>query len=120
MPSSPKNPFDQSDQQGSPNMTVKPVVPPYDGGQFARDSMTPEEIGVSRDEYWNEIPQDRPSHANTTPEHSNPSYVGRQFDTIVTQPTGSGYGAMVPDKGQSPSRETTNVNIHSADRGQDS
>jgi hypothetical protein len=117
MPSTPKNPLDGSAQDGAPNRTIAPRVPPYDGGQFARDSMTPEEIGVRRDQYWNEIPMDRPSHDNTTPEHSNPLYVGRQFDTLVTSPTGGGYGVMVEDKGQTPSKTSVNVNIHRADRG---
>lgn len=87
------------------------------GRQFASDSMTPEAISVSRDKYKNEIPSDRPSHDDTTPGHSNPLYVGRQFDTQVTEE--SGYGTSVADKGQSPSREMADVNVHSADRGKD-
>jgi hypothetical protein len=49
------------------------------GRQFANDSMTPEPISVSRDKYKDEIPSDRTNHENSTPEHSNPSYTGRQF-----------------------------------------
>ena len=80
MASTPKNPFDGGGSiQGEPNKTIAPRVPAYDGGQFARDSMTPEEIQVSYDRYNDEIPSDRTSHGNATPEHSNPSYTGRQF-----------------------------------------
>ena len=49
------------------------------GRQFANDSMTPEPISVSRDKYQDEIPSDRTNHGNATPEHSNPTYTGRQF-----------------------------------------
>ena len=49
------------------------------GRQFANDSMTPEPISVSRDKYQDEIPSDRTNHTNATPEHSNPTYTGRQF-----------------------------------------
>lgn len=87
------------------------------GRQFANDSMTPEPIDVSRDKFKNEIPSDRPCHDDTTPGHSNESYVGRQFDTQVKE--GTGYGVSVAGKGQSPSRETADVNVHSADRGKD-
>lgn len=131
MPSTPKNPLDMPDQAGPGNRTLKPVVPPYSGGQFARDFATPEEIDINRDTYWNEIPEDRPYHGNSTPSCDSPgsytatlqggrnhvNYAGRQYDTIVDSPTGTGYGVSVEDKGQTPSRETVSINPNSADRG---
>lgn len=87
------------------------------GRQFANDAATPDPISVSRDGHKNEIPSDRPYHDDTTPGHSNSLYVGRQFDTIVKE--GTGYGVSVTDKGQSPSREVTSVDVHGADRGKD-
>lgn len=133
MPSTPKNPLDQSDRAGPSHRTLKPVVPPYDGGQFARDFATPSEIDITRDSYWNEIPTDRPYHANTTPSSESPgsytatlqggrnhvNYAGRQYDTIVESPTGTEYGVSVTDQGQTPSRESVSINPNSADRGQE-
>ena len=119
MPSTPKNPFDGGGSiQGQPNMTIKPKEPAYDGGQYARDVATPEEIMVSHDKYWNEMPSDRTSHMNTTPEHSNPTYVGRQYDTQVTAPDELQYGVMI--RTPMVSKEVTTVNPHSADRGRES
>lgn len=133
MPSTPKNPFDCADQAGPSNRTLKPDVPPYSGGQFARDSMTPEEIGINRDSYWNEIPSDRPYHTNTTPSSDSPgnytaslqggrghvNYGGRQYETIVESPTAMDYGVSVADRGKTPSRETVSINPNSADRGRE-
>ena len=95
---------------------------------------TPPEISITRDQYWNEIPSDRPYHINTTPECESPgtytadleggrdkvNYGGRQYDTIVESPSGSEYWVMTTDRGQSPSREVLSVNPHSADRGKES
>jgi len=118
---SPKNPFaGGGSMQGAPNMTIMPREPAYDGGQFADDVATPEEISVSHDRFWNEMPADRTNHMNATPEHSNPTYTGRQYDTIVKNPTGSQYGAMVEDLGQSPSKTSVDVSIHRTDRGKES
>ena len=119
MSSTPKNPLDQSDQQGTPNRTLAPRVPPYDGGQFARDFATPEEIDINRDRYYNEIPSDRPYHMNTTPAHSNPTYVGRQYSDDWMGGY-ENYGVSVTDRGQTPSREQVSVNPNSADRGKES
>lgn len=116
MPSTPKNPLDMSDQAGPSHRNLKPVVPPYSGGQFARDFATPSEIDVTRDKYNDEIPTDRPYHMNTTPEHSNPTYVGRQFSDDWMGGYDA-YGVSVADKGQTPSRETVSINPNSADRG---
>lgn len=119
MPSTPKNPFDGGGSiQGEPNRTLKPVVPPYDGGQFARDVATPEEIEITRDKYWDEIPTDRTSHENTTPEHSNPLYVGRQYSDDFLGGYDP-YGVTVSDRGQSPVREQAVINPNSADRGKE-
>lgn len=82
--------------------------------QFANDSMTPEPISVSRDSYKDEIPADRPMHDNSTPEHSNSLYVGRQFDTQVKSASSS-YGVAV--SGMGVSKEAATVSVHKADRG---
>jgi hypothetical protein len=84
------------------------------GRQFANDSMTPEPISVSRNQYKDEIPSDRPMHDDTTPGHSNPLYTGRHY---APSPMG---GTSVSDKGQSPSKSTTDVNVHVANRGDES
>jgi len=83
------------------------------GRQFADDSMTPDPISVSRNQYKDEIPTDRPEHANATPEHSNPMYSGRQYAPAIQS------GTSVSDLGQSPSKETTDVNVHVAGRGKE-
>ena len=135
MPSTPKNPLDGGGSiQGAPNMVIAPKVPPYDGGQFARDSMTPPEITINRDQYWNEIPSDRPYHNESSAMTTSPgdytadlqgqrnavNYGGRQFDTIVRSPQGNQYGAATTDLGQSPGKSQVSVNPNSADRGKDS
>jgi len=119
MPSTPKNPFDQPTQAGPSHRTLTPQVPPYNGGQFARDFATPEEIQITRDRYNDEIPTDRPYHMNTTPAHSNPAYVGRQYSDDFMGGYDP-YGVTVQDRGQNPSREVVPVNPNSADRGKES
>jgi len=89
------------------------------GRQFANDSMTPEPIAVSRDEFKDEIPTDRPMHTGCTPEHSNSLYTGRQYSDDWKGGY-ENYGTSVADQGKSPSRETVSVNPHSADRGKES
>lgn len=117
MPSTPKNPLDGGGSiQGAPNRTLMPTVPPYDGGQFARDSMTPSEIAITRDRYQDEIPTDRPYHMDVTPGHTNPLYVGRQYSDDFMGGY-QAYGVTVADRGQSPSKEQVSVNPNSADRG---
>jgi len=89
------------------------------GRQFANDSATPEPISVSRNEFKDEIPTDRPMHDNTTPEHSNQAYTGRQYSDDWRGGYDN-YGVSVADQGQSPSREQTTINPNSADRGRES
>jgi hypothetical protein len=86
------------------------------GRQFANDSATPEPISVSRDEYGCEIASDRPMHENSTPEHSNPAYTGRQYSDDWKGGFEE-YGVAV--SGKSSSSETT-INPNSADRGKES
>lgn len=120
MPATPKNPLDGGGSiQGAPNRTLTPTVPAYDGGQFARDFATPPEIAITRDKYNDEIPTDRPYHTETTPGHSNPAYVGRQYSDDFMGGY-QAYGVTVADRGQSPSKEQVAVNPNSADRGKDS
>lgn len=119
MASTPKNPLDQSDHAGPSHRELKPVVPPYDGGQFARDFATPPPIAVNHDRFNDEMTTDRPSHEGCTPGHSNPTYTGRQFSDDW-EGGYENYGVTVKDMGQSPSKEQVAVNPHSADRGKES
>ena len=89
------------------------------GRQFANDSMTPDPISVSRDEYKDEIPSDRPMHENTTPGMSAGLYKGRHYSDDWMGGFRS-YGVSVKDNGQSPSKESADVSIHRADRGKES
>ena len=74
------NPLDQKDNGGSSGKFVTPMCPPYDGKQFARDAATPEEIEVSRNQFYDEIPNNSPfNHTGASPMHSNPQYTGRQY-----------------------------------------
>lgn len=84
------------------------------GRQFANDSMTPSPISVSRNQYKDEIPSDPTMHANATPEHTNSLYGGNQYAPVM------GYGKSVSDLGQSPSKETVDVNKDAANRGKES
>lgn len=96
--------------------SLKPVTPDCEGRQFARNPYDSDNyLDVSRNQYNDEIPEDRPMHAEATPGHSNPAYVGRHYASDF-----SGYGKSVEDKGQSPSRETMDNNPHAADRGKES
>lgn len=78
------------------------------GRQFANDSMTPDPIGVSRNEHMDEMPSDRPMHEDSTPGHSNPAYTGRQYNTDVK-------GGK--DVGAAPKATTVGINNNRADRG---
>lgn len=87
------------------------------GRQFANDSMTPEPISVSRNQYKDEIPSDRPSHEDTTPGHSNPMYTGKHYSDDFNGGFKS-YGVSVGSKGAS--KEEMSVNPHAANRGDES
>ena len=80
------------------------------GRQFADDSMTPDPISVSRNQYMDEIPSDRPMHGDCTPGHSNPAYTGRQYagNPMGGTPVGGGSKAT-----------STDVNVHEATRGKE-
>ena len=83
------------------------------GRQFANDSMTPSPISVSRDKYDDEIPSDRPEHENTTPGMTASLYTGGHYADDFP----GGYGKSVEDKGQSPSKEKVDADVHGANRG---
>jgi len=87
------------------------------GRQFANDSMTPEPISVSRDQYQNEIPSDKPMHDNTTPGKGSFAWSEGHYSTDFNAGF-SGYGQSVKDKGQSAS--TVYVDNSRADRGKES
>lgn len=80
------------------------------GRQFADDSMTPSPISVSRNQYKDEIPSDRPMHENSTPEHSNAMYSGNQYAPVMS------YGKSVDG---SPSKSTVDVDKDAANRGKE-
>jgi hypothetical protein len=120
MPSTPKNPLNGGGSiQGAPNRTIMPVVPPYDGGQFARDSMTPSEIQITRNRFQDEIPTDRPMHENTTPGLGDGLYQGRHYSDDWNGGY-TAYGVTVADRGMTPSKESMTINPNSAARGKDS
>lgn len=81
------------------------------GRQFANDSMTPDPISVSRNQYKDEIPSDRPMHEDSTPGHSNPGYTGRQYNTDVKPGSAVSGGAA--------SKQVVDVDVHRADRGKE-
>jgi hypothetical protein len=87
------------------------------GRQFANDVATPDPIAVSRDQYQDEIPTDRPSHENTTPGLSASMYTGRHYSDDFMGGY-ENYGVSVGSKGAS--KETITVNPNSADRGKES
>ena len=132
MASTPKNPLDGGgSEQGKPNLTLKPRIPAYDGGQFARDSMTPGEISVYYDEYNNELTSDRPYHADATPAGANPgsytgvvhggrnkvNYAGWQYSDDWC----GGYEKYAPEtQGKGVSKEEISISANRADRGKES
>ena len=83
------------------------------GRQFADDSMTPEPISVSRDEYKDEIPSDRPYAENCTPGHSNPLYTGRQY----SDDWNGGYRAYGKSVGAAPKASVVGIEGDKANRG---
>lgn len=120
----PRNPLDGGGSiQGQPNKTIKPVVPDCEGGQFMDSpsggivSADSNYLTVSRDQYWNEITQDRPMHAEATPGHSNPTYTGKQYSEDWNGGY-SNYGVTVNPPAAS--RDGVTVKGDAADRGKDS
>ena len=121
----PKNPLDGG---GSPGMTqmwqeVKPQVPSCEGGQFADSpsggivSADTNYLDTYRDTYWNERSEDPTFHANATPQHSNPTYTGRQYaDDFMGGYQNYGVSVKPPDA----SRGGVMVRGDDAQRGKDS
>lgn len=116
---SPKNPLDGQASTGQMWQQVKPTVPSCEGGQFADSpsggivSADTNYLDTYRDQYWNERSADPTMHANATPQHSNPTYSGRQYSddfsggydpygVAVKPPDASRGGVMV--KGDDASR----------------
>jgi hypothetical protein len=103
---------------------MKPKQPPCEGPQFA-DSPSgafngkDNYLSVTNDQYNNEMAEDRTMHDNATPQHSNPLYQGRHYSDDFKGGY-SNYGTSVSDKGQSPSKQETAINVHRADRGKES
>ena len=89
------------------------------GKQFANDSMTPSPISVSRNQYKDEIPSDRPEHDEATPGHSNPMYTGEHYSDEWDGGFKT-YGVAVTDKGQSPSKTVVKTDGDKAKRGDES
>jgi hypothetical protein len=96
---------------------VKPQWPPCSGRQYAADSMTPEELSVSYDQYNNEVASDRPMHTDTTPGNGSFSFGSPQYSDDFAggwKP----YGVEVASV--APSRENVTVNSQSTERGKES
>lgn len=75
-----------------------------------------ESISVTRDQYGNEIPSDRPMHENTTPSKGSFNFGGGQYSDDFNGGF-SKYGVSVtPQNG----RNEIAVNVSRADRGQES
>jgi hypothetical protein len=85
-------------------------------GQFANDSMTPSPLTVTRDQYMNEVPTDKPMHTDSTPGMGSWSFdEGHYSDDF--KGGYSGYGVSVTP---SNSVERTTVDNSKADRGKES
>lgn len=76
-----------------------------------------EAISVSRDQYQNEIPSDRPMHENTTPGKGSFAW-GEGHYSDDFQGGFSSYGVSVGGGGKSSSE--VSVNVSKADRGKES
>lgn len=83
------------------------------GRQFANDSMTPDPISVSRNEYKDEMPSDRPMHDDTTPGHSNPQYTGRHYSDDFN----GGFKPYGKSVGEAPKATSQSISGDKANRG---
>jgi hypothetical protein len=96
---------------------TKPANQMCEGRQYSEGvgGMGDNYVTTTRDQYNNEIPEDRDfHHAPATPGHSNTLYSGNIYNTDVKP------GKSVTDLGQSPSKEVTTNNPHQAERGEES
>lgn len=97
---------------------MKPKYPSCDGMQFAVNPYDSDNyLGVSYDQFNNEIAEDRPMHANTTPANGGFNFSGKQYSDDWKGGY-SNYG--VSAGGSSPSRENVTVNAQSTERGKES
>jgi hypothetical protein len=96
---------------------MKPTEPDCSGRQYANDAATPDKISASFDSYTNEIATDRPMHENTTPGMGAFNFSGKQYSDDWMGGN-SNYGVAVGTP--SASRETTDVNSQSTERGKES
>lgn len=97
---------------------MQPKQPPCEGPQFAVNPYASDNyLNVSYDAFDNEIAEDRPMHENTTAGNGSFNFGGKQYSEDW-QGGNRAYGVSVGTP--SPSRETTDVNVHSADRGSES
>lgn len=90
---------------------LKPKSPSNDGRQFARNPYGDNELSVSRDSEYDEIPEDRPMHKNATPEQSGGiNYSGPQYHELDS------YGKSVSGSNQV---SRSSVDVGRANRGKD-
>lgn len=86
--------------------------------QFAGDAATPEYLGVSYDQFGNEIAEDRPMHSDSTPGKGSFNFSGNQYDDSPGKGGFGSYGTSVNSPGTSSSSVT--VDNSRADRGKES
>lgn len=98
-------------------MGPKPQFPSMSGRQYADDSMTPEPLSVTYDPFANEIAADRPMHTDTTPGEGKFNFAGKQYSEDWMGGNKE-YGVDVKPSG--PSRESMDVNVGAANRGNES
>jgi len=102
---------------------VKPQYPDSQGRQYA-DSPSgafngqENKLGVTYNQDYSEIAEDRINHANTTPEMGNWNWSGNQYSTDFGGGESKSYGMSVQSDGRTPVESTT-VDNSRADRGKE-
>lgn len=96
---------------------VKATEPDKQGKQYNDGMVAP--LSVTRDQYGNEITEDRTSHTNTTPGEGSWSFEQKHYSDDFMGGFGAPYGVTVTDNGQSPQVERASVDVSQASRGKE-
>ena len=107
------------------NPNVKATEPDKMGSQYADSPPQPFNgqkncLSVTRDQFGNEIAEDRTNHDNTTASEGSWNFTGGQYSDDWKGGFDGGYGTPVArDNGTSPQVERTSVDNSRADRGKE-
>ena len=106
----------KSDNMSQMYQPAKPEYPDSQGMQYADGPVV--KLGVTYNQDYSEIAEDRTMHQNTTPGEGNWNWSGNQYNTDFGGGESKSYGQSISTDGRTPV-ESTVVDNGRADRGKE-